>query len=76
MSLTRPGSQAPVPADGHPVTVRRAMQVIGKYAQVLKISKGGVTLSGGEPQLQRAFVTSPGLVGRLASQPLLAETSY
>jgi pyruvate formate lyase activating enzyme len=31
------------------------MQVIGKYAQVLKMSKGGVTLSGGEPQLQRTF---------------------
>ena len=43
--------------NGRPVTVTRAMQVIGKYAQVLKISKGGITLSGGEPQLQRAFVT-------------------
>jgi pyruvate formate lyase activating enzyme len=41
--------------NGHPVTVARAMQVIGKYAQVLKMSKGGVTLSGGEPQLQRTF---------------------
>jgi pyruvate formate lyase activating enzyme len=43
--------------NGRPVTVARAMQVIGKYAQVLKISKGGVTLSGGEPQLQHAFTT-------------------
>jgi pyruvate formate lyase activating enzyme len=43
--------------NGRPVTVGRAMQVIGKYAQVLKISKGGITLSGGEPQLQRAFTT-------------------
>ena len=43
--------------NGRPVTVGRAMQVIGKYAQVLKISKGGITLSGGEPQLQREFVT-------------------
>jgi pyruvate formate lyase activating enzyme len=42
--------------NGHPVTVSRAMQQIGKYAQVLKISKGGVTLSGGEPMLQRPFV--------------------
>jgi pyruvate formate lyase activating enzyme len=41
--------------NGHPVTVARALQVVGKYAQVLKMSKGGVTLSGGEPQLQRAF---------------------
>src|SRR5499426_3787156 len=32
------------------------MQEIGKYAQVLKISKGGVTLSGGEPVVQREFV--------------------
>lgn len=42
--------------NGQPITVARAMQVIGKYAQVLKISKGGITLSGGEPQMQRAFV--------------------
>ena len=41
--------------NGRPVTVARAMQEIGKYAQVLKISKGGVTLSGGEPVVQRAF---------------------
>jgi pyruvate formate lyase activating enzyme len=43
--------------NGRPVTVARAMQVIGKYAQVLKISQGGITLSGGEPQLQREFVS-------------------
>ena len=43
--------------NGHPVTVSRAMREIGKYAQVLKISKGGITLSGGEPMLQRPFVT-------------------
>jgi len=41
--------------NGHPVTVARAMEQIGKYAQVLKISKGGVTLSGGEPMVQRQF---------------------
>jgi pyruvate formate lyase activating enzyme len=43
--------------NGRPVKVSRALQVIGKYAQVLKISKGGITLSGGEPQMQRKFVT-------------------
>jgi pyruvate formate lyase activating enzyme len=43
--------------NGHPVTVSRAMQQIGKYAQVLKISKGGLTLSGGEPMVQRPFIT-------------------
>jgi len=33
------------------------MRQIGNYVQVLKISNGGITLSGGEPQLQRGFVT-------------------
>lgn len=42
--------------NGHPVSVARSMRQIGNYAQVLKISKGGITLSGGEPQLQRPFV--------------------
>ena len=41
--------------NGQAVTVARAMEVIGTYAQVLKISRGGVTLSGGEPMLQPAF---------------------
>jgi pyruvate formate lyase activating enzyme len=39
------------------VSVARAMRQIGNYAQVLKISNGGITLSGGEPMLQSAFVT-------------------
>ena len=43
-------------SNGHPVTVARAMEVIGKYAKVLKISGGGITLSGGEPMVQRPFV--------------------
>jgi pyruvate formate lyase activating enzyme len=41
--------------NGTPVTVGRAMREIRKYAQVLKISRGGLTLSGGEPMLQRPF---------------------
>ena len=41
--------------NGTPVTVARAMKEIGKYVQVLKISKGGLTLSGGEPVLQHKF---------------------
>lgn len=41
--------------NGKPVTVARAMQQIAKYAQVLKISRGGITLSGGEPMVQKAF---------------------
>jgi pyruvate formate lyase activating enzyme len=42
--------------NGHPVTVARAGEVIGRFAHSLKVSGGGVTLSGGEPQLQRQFV--------------------
>jgi pyruvate formate lyase activating enzyme len=42
-------------SNGHPVTVARAMEVIGKYTKVLKISGGGITLSGGEPMVQRPF---------------------
>ena len=43
--------------NGHPVTVARSMRQIGNYANVLRISKGGITISGGEPMLQRDFVT-------------------
>jgi pyruvate formate lyase activating enzyme len=42
--------------NGRQVPASRAIQVIGKYAKVLKISKGGITISGGEPQTQRKFV--------------------
>jgi pyruvate formate lyase activating enzyme len=42
--------------NGHTVSVARAMRQIGNYVQVLKISRGGVTISGGEPMLQRPFV--------------------
>jgi pyruvate formate lyase activating enzyme len=42
-------------SNGQPVTVAQAMREIGKYAKVLKISRGGLTLSGGEPVVQRAF---------------------
>jgi pyruvate formate lyase activating enzyme len=41
--------------NGKPVTVARAMREIAKYAQVLKISRGGITLSGGEPMVQKPF---------------------
>ena len=42
--------------NGRPVTVLRALREIGKYTQVLKLSRGGVTLSGGEPMVQHAFM--------------------
>lgn len=43
--------------NGHAVPVSQAMRQIGKYAQVLKVSGGGITLSGGEPMVQKAFTT-------------------
>ena len=43
--------------NGHPVTVSAAMRQVGKYVKVLKIAKGGITLSGGEPMVQRPFMT-------------------
>lgn len=43
-------------SNGTPVTAAQAMRQIGKYAKVLKVSNGGVTLSGGEPVVQRAFM--------------------
>jgi pyruvate formate lyase activating enzyme len=42
--------------NGRQVTVGRAMHEIAKYAEVLKISHGGVTLSGGEPMVQVKFM--------------------
>lgn len=43
--------------NGRPITLDRMMKEIGKYVQVLKISQGGITISGGEPVLQNAFTT-------------------
>jgi pyruvate formate lyase activating enzyme len=42
--------------NGRQVTVGRGMHQIAKYAQVLKASHGGITLSGGEPMVQKAFM--------------------
>jgi pyruvate formate lyase activating enzyme len=42
--------------NGMPVSVSRAVEVIKQYQHDLKIMKGGVTLSGGEPLLQHRFV--------------------
>ncbi|RDI99555.1 pyruvate formate lyase-activating protein [Dyella solisilvae] len=41
--------------NGYPVTVSRAMEEVAKYAHVLKVCRGGITLSGGEPMVQRPF---------------------
>lgn len=42
--------------NGSTVTVSRTMKTIGKYAAALKESRSGVTISGGEPVVQRSFV--------------------
>jgi pyruvate formate lyase activating enzyme len=43
--------------NGTPYKLSEMMKKIGKYTEVLKISKGGVTISGGEPVVQRDFAT-------------------
>jgi len=43
--------------NGKPFSVAQAMGIVRKYRDVLKLSKGGITLSGGEPILQTAFTT-------------------
>jgi pyruvate formate lyase activating enzyme len=42
--------------NGHPVSVARAMKRVASFAQVLTMSGGGITISGGEPMVQHAFV--------------------
>jgi pyruvate formate lyase activating enzyme len=42
--------------NGMPIMVARATEVLSQYQHDLKIMKGGVTLSGGEPLLQHRFV--------------------
>jgi pyruvate formate lyase activating enzyme len=42
---------------GRQVTLDEMMAEIGKYERVLKVTGGGVTVSGGEPLVQAPFVT-------------------
>lgn len=42
--------------NGHPVTISRIMKTIGKFAPGLNASRGGVTISGGEPVTQKLFL--------------------
>jgi pyruvate formate lyase activating enzyme len=42
-------------ANGMPVSIARATEEIRKYAYGLKVMRGGVTLSGGEPLAQHRF---------------------
>jgi pyruvate formate lyase activating enzyme len=44
--------------NGRPTTIKRITAEIGKYEKVLKISGGGLTISGGEPVQQRNFTTA------------------
>ena len=41
--------------NGRRVTADRMMEEIAKYARVLKVAHGGLTISGGEPMLQIMF---------------------
>ena len=43
--------------NGEPYKLSQMMEKIGKYVDVLKISQGGITISGGEPVLQHTFLT-------------------
>jgi pyruvate formate lyase activating enzyme len=43
--------------NGRQVKLSKMTKEIGKYEKVLKISRGGLTISGGEPVLQHAFTT-------------------
>ena len=44
-------------ANGRPVTLNQIMKKIAKYEKVLRISKGGLTISGGEAVMQHDFTT-------------------
>ena len=43
-------------ADGQRVTLGRMVDEIAKYARFLRVARGGVTFSGGEPMLQIRFL--------------------
>jgi pyruvate formate lyase activating enzyme len=42
--------------NGMPVPLARAVEVVNQYRHDLKVMKGGLTISGGEPLLQHRFV--------------------
>jgi pyruvate formate lyase activating enzyme len=42
--------------NGRPVSLTRAIEVVNQYRHDLKIMKGGLTVSGGEPLLQHHFL--------------------
>lgn len=44
--------------NGIPITIQRAREQIAKYRHGLKIMKGGLTISGGEPLMQSKFVVN------------------
>lgn len=44
--------------NGRPASLDGMMAEIGKYEKVLKISQGGITISGGEPVLQHGFAVA------------------
>src|ERR1700745_3804289 len=43
-------------SNGMPVPLQRVVDVVNKYRNSLRITKGGLTISGGEPLLQYRFL--------------------
>src|SRR6185503_15524631 len=43
-------------SNGMPIHLKRAVEVVNQYRHDLKIMKGGLTISGGEPLVQHRFV--------------------
>ncbi len=43
--------------NGTPVRLERAVEVVSQYRQSLRTMKGGLTISGGEPLIQHAFLS-------------------
>src|SRR3954467_15832006 len=43
--------------NGTPVRLERAVEVVSQYRNSLRLMKGGLTISGGEPLLQYRFLT-------------------
>lgn len=61
--------------NGMPVTLTRAVEVVGQYRHDLKIMKGGLTISGGEPLMQHHFVLKLSAAARKLGVHTAVETN-
>ncbi|MFT3788806.1 MAG: pyruvate formate-lyase-activating protein [Tepidisphaeraceae bacterium] len=62
-------------ANGRRVSVADMRREIGKYAKFLKLARGGITISGGEPLVQAKFVMSLVEVCRSLGLPVALDTN-